>query len=75
MPRPLIAQLDDLFTYHAPNADQLVRYQRIRGKAKELALEICQSTPQSADQTAAIRLLRETVHTANSAIALEDCVS
>lgn len=64
--------IDKLFTYHAPKEGQPVRYERIRGAAKELALIIVQNTPESADQTAAIRKLREAVMTANASIALED---
>ena len=41
----------------------------IREAAKNLAKVIVNNTPPSADQSAAIRLLRESVMTANSAIA------
>lgn len=63
------AELDNWFVYHAPIADQLPRYQAIRDKAKEFAELICKTTPKSADQTAALRHLRECVMTANAAIA------
>lgn len=65
------ADLTNLFTYHAPKGDQLERYQAIRSAALEFAKVIVANTPSSADQTAAIRLLRECVFTANASIALE----
>lgn len=61
--------LDNLFSYHAPKGDQAERYQKIRDKAKELAALIIESTPVCADQTAAVRKVREAVMTANAAIA------
>ncbi len=61
--------LDTLFTYHAPTEDQVVRYNLLREKAKEFAQLICDSCPPSSDTTAAIRLLRESLMTANAAIA------
>jgi len=57
--------------YHAPHGDQPERYELIRSKARELAIVIIENTPSSADQTAAIRKLRECVMTANASIALE----
>jgi hypothetical protein len=64
-------QIDNIFSYHAPYGTQPERYHRIRSKAKELAIVIVENTPSSADQTAAIRKLRECVMTANASIALE----
>lgn len=61
----------DLFTYHAPKADQPERYQNIRNAAREFALVLVANTKPSADQAASIRLLREAVMTANASIALE----
>ncbi len=62
--------INNIFTYHSPTAEQLPKYEAIRAKAKELGHVIIENTPASADQTAAIRLLREAVMTANAAIAL-----
>jgi len=62
--------IENIFTYHAPSAEQLPKYEAIRAKAKEMGQVIVDNTPGSADQTAAIRLLREAVMTANAAIAL-----
>ena len=63
--------IENIFTYHAPTRDQLPKYEAIRAKAKELGLVIVANTPVCADQTAAIRLLRESVMTANASIALK----
>lgn len=63
------ADIDNWFSYHAPRGTQQERYELIRNKAKELALVIEMNTPTNADQTAAIRKLRECVMTANAAIA------
>ena len=63
--------INNIFTYHKPSAEQLPKYEAIRAKAKELGQVIVDNTPGCADQTAAIRLLREAVMTANAAIALD----
>lgn len=64
-------QLQNWFTYHATNAAQQLAYEHIRSKALELAVVIRDNTPPSADQTAALRKLRECVMTANASIACE----
>ena len=61
--------LQNWFTYHSPTPDQLPKYQVIRDAGLNLAKTIVQSSPPSADQTAAIRKVREAVMTANAAIA------
>ena len=63
-------QIQNWFTYHAPNGlEQIAAYQRIRDAGHEFALTILANTPSSADQTTAIRKIREAVMTANAAIA------
>ena len=62
--------VDELFTYHKPTGDQPERYEAIREAAKTFARVLLDNTPPSADQTAAIRKLRESVMTANASIAL-----
>lgn len=71
MNRPSPAEIDNIFSYHAPKGDQPQRYDQIRSAAKTFAHVLVQNTPCSADQTAALRKLRECVMTANAAIALE----
>lgn len=63
--------LDDVFTYHAPEPDDVRAYQAIREDAKQLARTIMLNVPSCADRTAAIRKLREAVMTANAARALK----
>lgn len=65
-------QIENWFSYHAPTDKQIAAYQVIRGTARSLAMVILENTPPSADQTAAIRKLRECVMTANAAIACGD---
>lgn len=65
-------EINNMFSYHAPKADQPARYEALRAKAKELATLIVESTPKCADQTAAIRKLRECIMTANAAIAINE---
>jgi hypothetical protein len=62
-------EIENWFTYHSPTEVDQVGYVAIRNAAKELAKVIVNHTPPSADQTAAIRKVREAVHAANSAIA------
>lgn len=64
-------QLDDLFSYHAPEGDQPKQYEAIRTAAKYFAAAILENTPSSPDQTVAIRKVREAVMTANASIALK----
>ena len=63
--------IENIFTYHAPEPDQIPKYEAIRGAAKLLAKPIVDNTPPCADQTAAIRKVREAAFTANAAIALK----
>ena len=63
------AEIENLFSYHTPNQEQIAKYQVIRNTARSLALTIMDNTPMCADQAAAIRKLRECVMTANAAIA------
>ena len=65
------AMLDDWFVYHAPRAGQPERYVAIREAAKKLAEAIVANSCASADQTAAIRKVREAVFIANAGIACE----
>lgn len=63
--------LDNLFMYHAPKEGQPERYQKLRDAAKAFAQTILDNTRSGADQSAAIRKVREAVMTANASIALE----
>lgn len=63
--------LDNWFMYHdlraSPSAQASMAY--IRDAAKSFAEAIVTHTPSSADQSAAIRKVREAMMTANAAIA------
>lgn len=72
MRKPL--DIDDIFSYHSPEPDQIPKYEVIRKAAKEFAHILIENTPECADQSAAIRLLREAVMTANASIALKGSV-
>lgn len=65
------ARIDDLFSYHPPEPEQVAHYEAIREGAKAFATILAAHTPQGADQTAAMRKLRECVMTANAAVALK----
>lgn len=81
------AQLSNWFTYHPPShtpiptfdgeghvngqTTQPEAYIAIRDAGQAFAMTIRRLTPPSADQTAAIRKVREAVMTANAAIACE----
>lgn len=62
-------EINDWFTYHAPSAEQLPKYEELREKGRILAVAIRDLCPPSADATAAIRKVREAVMTANQGIA------
>lgn len=61
--------LDHWFQYHKPTPEQTSDYETIRNAGKKFALVILSLTPPSADQTTAIRTIREAVMWANAAIA------
>lgn len=64
------AWLDEVFSYHAPTADDVEAYSAIRAAARHFAEVIIAKTPRSADQTTALRHVRTAVMTANAAVAL-----
>lgn len=62
-------QLDNWFTYHSFSEAEVLASNAIRESGRRFAEQILAVTPASADQTAAIRKIREAVFTANAAIA------
>lgn len=72
-PRPTVEQFDfdKIFTFQPATPELILKYQVIRDKAKEFAMVMVANTPRCADQTAALRKIREAVMTANAAIALD----
>lgn len=63
--------VDGVFTYHAPSPEQLAAIANVRRAATEYAKEILRNCPRSADRTAALRKVRESMMTANAAIVLD----
>lgn len=65
-------QLTRVFTYQPPKPGDVEKYGAIRSAALEFVRVLVANTPASADQTAAVRKVREAVMTANAAIALAE---
>jgi hypothetical protein len=63
------ANLENWFSYHNPQPDQIKKYAAIRDAALAFAEVVVENTPPCADQTAAVRKIREATFTANASIA------
>jgi hypothetical protein len=64
--------LKHLFTYHPPEGEEdLEAYEAIRNAGFLMASVVVANTVPCADQTAAVRKIREAVFTANAARALK----
>lgn len=61
--------LDNRFTYHAPKDSQPARYEKLRNKAKEMAMHIDSLCPGSREKSLAMTKLEEVVMWANASIA------
>lgn len=64
----------DLFVFHAPAGDQASRYDSLRQAARGYASIICELTPESPEQTLALRALHVASMQANAAIACNEVV-
>ena len=62
-------RIENNFTYHAPTADQIERYQKVRDAAKTLEYLIRELTPPSREQSVSSTKLEEAVFWSNAAIA------
>ena len=69
---PPAFDIENTFTYHAPQGTQAERYVEIRDMAKQLAICISDLTPPSAEQTLALRDVQRAVMMANAAIAINE---
>lgn len=67
---PMLDQIEHWFTYQTPTPGQIADMALLREMAKGLANQIVRVCPPSADRSAAIRLLRESLMTANASIVL-----
>ncbi len=64
--------IEQWFVYHAPVGTQVARYAQLRDKARELAELFIELSPQCADQTVALRMLREANMMMNATIACNE---
>ena len=64
--------IERLFTYHPPQGDQAERYGKLRDAAKAYAKTIVALSPESAEQTLALRHVQEAAMMANAAIAVNE---
>jgi hypothetical protein len=62
-------ELEIRFTYHKPEPNLGGLYEMLRTEAKNFAITITESTPESREQSLAITALEEAVFWANAAIA------
>lgn len=62
-------QIENNFSYHAPQEGQAEKYETLRSKAKELAYLIDELCPNSREKSLAMTKLEESNMWANAAIA------
>jgi hypothetical protein len=62
-------EIENRFTYHAPNEVQRVKYAEIREYARLLAHRINKACPESREKSLAITKLQEVIAWANASIA------
>lgn len=66
------AQIENMFTYHAPFGNQADRYEVLRAEARNFATLINTCCPESREKSIAITKLQECVQMANAAIAINE---
>jgi len=64
-----MSRLENNFTYHAPNLDQIPRYELIRAEAKKFALVLMKNCPSSRELSLALTDVENAVMWANASIA------
>ena len=62
--------VDEIVSYHSPSEEEVARINQLRQSAAQFIKAILVCVPGCADQTAAIRKVREALMTANAAIVL-----
>jgi hypothetical protein len=60
-----------VFSHHSATPEKLAHYEAIHNGAKQFAEVLLAHVPQSSDQSAALRLLRESAMIACAAVALD----
>lgn len=69
-----IENVHDVVSYHAPDEAELSRIANIREGTEDFIKCILANSPSCADQSAAIRLVREAMMTTNAAIVLRGAI-
>jgi len=64
-----LTDMDNRFTYHAPDDRQTEYYQQVRSKALGLARFLVKASPECRERSLAITKLEEAVFWANAAVA------
>lgn len=64
--------VEHIFKYHAPNPDQIDRYEVIRAEARTLARVIESACPDSREKALALTNLQQAVMWANASIAITE---
>jgi len=64
--------VENTFTYHAPNEHQQDRYTTLRGLAKSLAYAIERNCPDSREKSLALTNLQQAIMWANASIAINE---
>lgn len=67
-----LENVHEVARYHAPTADQPMRFERISAAAENLMCVILENAPRCPDRTRAINAARDARMLANSAVALEN---
>jgi hypothetical protein len=67
------ADVERLFTYHPPTESQQERYKKLREGFRGLADLVLDLTPESPEQTLALRDIHRASMQANAAIAVNEC--
>lgn len=65
-------QIEKIFSYHSPKAEQVERYNGIREYARFFGLMINKLCPESREKSLAITKLQECVQMANASIAITE---
>ena len=71
MARITLENLEEIFTYHGPNSDQVIRYNAINKAAKALARVVLENCPDSRERSLALTDIQAGRMWANASIALE----
>lgn len=66
----IVEKVKDIVSYHAPDEEGIAKISLIRNATANLLSTILHVCPPSADRSAAVRLAREAMMTANASIVL-----